>query len=52
MTKDQLAEENERLQEALRLAKKDLLAAMRHIERELTYIPPLSNGVLGPGEGE
>jgi hypothetical protein len=44
MTLDKLTEENERLREALRLAKRDLLSAMRHIERELTYIPPVPNG--------
>jgi len=49
MTKAELAEENERLREALRLAKKDLLTAMRHIERELTYIPPHSNGERSDG---
>jgi hypothetical protein len=40
----ELMRENERLRESLRLAKRDLLSAMRHIERELIYIPPVSNG--------
>lgn len=36
----ELMKENERLREALRLAKRDLLSAMRHIEAELIYVPP------------
>lgn len=44
-----LMKENERLREALRLAKRDLLAAMRHIEAELVYVPPVTNGHQGGG---
>jgi hypothetical protein len=46
-----LMKENNRLREALRLAKRDLLSAMRHIEAELVYIPPVSNGERQSDQG-
>lgn len=39
-----LMKENERLKRALRMAKSDLLEAVKEIDRELAYTPAISNG--------
>jgi hypothetical protein len=38
------ADEIARLREALRLAKSDMMTAVKHVEREIVYVPPLTNG--------
>jgi hypothetical protein len=37
------ADEIDRLREALRLVKSDMMAAVRSVERELVYVPPVSD---------
>jgi hypothetical protein len=46
------ADEIARLREALSLAKSDMMTAVRHVEREIVYVPPSASGELMYGEAK